>query len=188
MAEVIVDPPIAPAPAKPSAALRGLLRNPAVVFGAVVIGIVLLMALLAPWLGTIDPTAINPIARNKVPGAEFFFRTDTGERIKMIAWFGTDSLGRDVYSRVVYGARISLLVGISVALISITCGLLIGLLAGFFRILDAIVMRIMDGLMAIPSILLAIAMVSLFRSSVWTVIVAITVPQVPGVVRLVRSI
>src|SRR4029078_6559509 len=140
------------------------------------------------WLGPIDPSAINPIARNKVPGAEFSMRPDTGERIKMIAAFGTDGLGRDVYSRVIYGARISLLVGVSVAVISIACGLFIGLLAGFFRIVDAIVMRIMDGLMAIPAILLAIAMVSLFRSSVWTVIVAITVPQGPGVVRLVRSI
>ena len=188
MADVILDTPIATAPAKPSAALRNLLHNPAVLFGGAVIAIVLLMALLAPWLGTIDPTAINPIARNKVPGAEFTLRTETGERIKMIALFGTDSLGRDVYSRVVYGARISLLVGVSVAVVSVACGLFIGLLAGFFRILDAIIMRIMDGLMAIPAILLAIAMVSLFRSSVWTVIVAITVPQVPGVVRLVRSI
>ena len=188
MADVILDTPIAAAPAKPAAAFRKLLHNPAVMFGGAVIAIVLLMALLAPWLGTIDPTAINPIARNKVPGAEITLRTDTGERIKMIALFGTDSLGRDVYSRVVYGARISLLVGVSVALISVACGLFIGLLAGFFRILDAIIMRIMDGLMAIPAILLAIAMVSLFRSSVWTVIIAITVPQVPGVVRLVRSI
>jgi peptide/nickel transport system permease protein len=188
MADVILDTPIAAAPAKPSAALHNLLHNPAVLFGFTVIAIVLLMALLAPWLGTIDPTAINPIARNKVPGTEISLRTDTGERIKMIALFGTDSLGRDVYSRVVYGARISLLVGVTVALISVACGLFIGLLAGFFRALDAIIMRIMDGLMAIPAILLAIAMVSLFRSSVWTVIVAITVPQVPGVVRLVRSI
>ena len=83
MADVILDTPIAPAPAKPSAALRNLLHNPAVMFGLVVIAIVLLMALLAPWLGTIDPTAINPIARNKVPGAEFSMRTDTGERIRM---------------------------------------------------------------------------------------------------------
>jgi len=188
MADVILDTPIAPAPVKPNAALRGLLRNPAVLFGGAVITIVLLMGLLAPWLGTIDPAAINPIARNKVPGAEFSIRTDTGERIKMIAAFGTDGLGRDVYSRVIYGARVSLLVGVSVAVISVAVGLFIGLLAGFFRILDAVIMRVMDGLMAIPAILLAIAMVSLFRSSVWTVIIAITVPQIPGVVRLVRSI
>src|SRR5215510_13245948 len=167
MADVILDTPIAAAPDKPAAAFRKMLYNPAVLFGGAVIAIVLLMGLLAPWLGTIDPTAISPIARNKVPGAEFTMRTDTGERIKMIATFGTDSLGRDVYSRVIYGARVSLLVGVSVALISVAVGLFIGLLAGFFRILDAVIMRIMDGLMAIPAILLAIAMVSLFRSSVW---------------------
>jgi peptide/nickel transport system permease protein len=188
MADVILDTSIAAEPVKPAVALRRLLHNPAVLFGGVIIAVVLLMGLLAPWLGTIDPTAINPIARNKVPGAEFSFRTDTGERIKMVALFGTDGLGRDVYSRVIYGARISLLVGVSVAVISVAFGLFIGLIAGFFRILDAIIMRIMDGLMAIPAILLAIAMVSLFRSSVWTVIIAITVPQIPGVVRLVRSI
>jgi peptide/nickel transport system permease protein len=188
MADATILEPVLPAsPTKP-AAYRILLRNPGVMFGAAVITIVLLMGLLAAWLGTIDPTAISPIARNKVPGAEITMRTDTGERFKMIAKFGTDSLGRDVYSRVVYGARISLFVGITVALISVACGLFIGLVAGFFRILDAIIMRIMDGLMAIPAILLAIAMVSLFRSSVWTVIIAITVPQIPGVVRLVRSI
>jgi peptide/nickel transport system permease protein len=188
MADVSLQTPVTAAQVRPAAAFRGLLHNPGVLFGGAVIAIVLLMALLAPWLGTIDPTAINPIARNRVPGAEFTIRTDTGERIKMIALFGTDGLGRDVYSRVVYGARISLLVGVSVALISVAFGLFIGLLAGFFRILDAIIMRVMDGLMAIPAILLAIAMVSLFRSSVLTVIIAITVPQIPGVVRLVRSI
>ena len=108
MADATILEPVLPAsPGKP-AAFRKLLRNPSVVFGATIIAIVLLMGLLAPWLGTIDPTAINPIARNKVPGAEFSMRTDTGERIKMIAAFGTDSLGRDVYSRVVYGARVSL--------------------------------------------------------------------------------
>lgn len=188
MADAILDTPIAAAPAKSAAAFRAMLHNPAVMFGGAIITIVLLLALLAPWLGTVDPTAINPIARNKVPGTEISMRTDTGERIKMVARLGTDGLGRDVYSRTVYGARISLLVGVCVALISVACGLFIGVLAGFFRVLDAIIMRIMDGLMAIPAILLAIAMVSLFRSSVWTVIVAITVPQIPGVVRLVRSI
>ncbi len=150
--------------------------------------LVVLIGLLAPWLGTIDPTAINPSARNRVPGAEFSIRTDTGERIKMVARFGTDSLGRDIYSRVIYGARVSLLVGVVVAAISIAAGLFIGLLAGFFRWLDAVIMRIMDGLMAIPAILLAIAMVSLFRAGVFAVIAAIAVPEIPRVVRLVRSI
>ena len=183
----ILEPVLTASPTKPTA-LRKLLRNPGVMFGATIVTIVLLMGLLAPLLGTVDPTAINPIARNKVPGAEFSIRTDTGERIRMIAAFGTDGLGRDVYSRVIYGARVSLLVGVSVALISVSIGLFIGLMAGFFRIVDAVIMRVMDGLMAIPAILLAIAMVSLFRSSVLTVIIAITVPQIPGVVRLVRSI
>jgi peptide/nickel transport system permease protein len=188
MADATIIEPVPSAGPVKSAAYRKLLRNPGVMFGAAVITIVLLMGLFASWLGTIDPTAISPIARNKIPGAEIAMRTDTGERIKMIARFGTDSLGRDVYSRVVYGARVSLFVGVTVALISVACGLFIGLVAGFFRILDAVIMRIMDGLMAIPAILLAIAMVSLFRSSVLTVIIAITVPQIPGVVRLVRSI
>jgi peptide/nickel transport system permease protein len=188
MADATILDPVLPANARKPAALRTLLRNPGVIFGGTVIVIVLLMGLLAPLLGTVDPTAINPTARNKVPGAEYSIRTDSGERIRKVANFGTDGLGRDVYSRVIYGARVSLLVGVSVALISVSVGLFIGLMAGFFRVLDAVIMRIMDGLMAIPAVLLAIAMVSLFRSSVLTVIIAITVPQIPGVVRLVRSI
>jgi peptide/nickel transport system permease protein len=159
-----------------------------VVAGGFVILAVVLIGLLAPWLGTIDPTAINPAARNRVPGMEISMRTDTGERVRMVARFGTDSLGRDIYSRVVYGARVSLLIGIAVAVISIVAGLFVGLLAGFFRWLDAVLMRIMDGLMAIPAILLAIAMVSLFRAGVLAVIAAIAVPEIPRVVRLVRSI
>ena len=188
MADAVTSgPTVAVAPRRPGASRRAL-RNPGVIAGGIVMVLVVLIGLLAPWLGTIDPTAINPAARNRVPGAEFSIRTDTGERIKMVARFGTDSLGRDIYSRVAYGARVSLLVGIVVAVISIAAGLFIGLLAGFFRWLDAVIMRIMDGLMAIPAILLAIAMVSLFRAGVFAVIAAIAVPEIPRVVRLVRSI
>jgi peptide/nickel transport system permease protein len=180
-------PTVVLTPSRPRASTRAL-RHPGVIAGGVVMMLVVVIGLLAPWLGTIDPTAINPAARNRVPGAEFSVRTDTGERIKVIARFGTDSLGRDIYSRVVYGARVSLLVGVVVAVISIAAGLFIGLLAGFFRWLDAVIMRIMDGLMAIPAILLAIAMVSLFRAGILAVIAAIAVPEIPRVVRLVRSI
>ena len=188
MAELTTIEPAVPVTAsRPTASARAL-RNPGVIAGGLVVLLVVLIGLLAPFLGTIDPTAINPAARNRVPGMAISMRTDTGERIKMVARFGTDSLGRDIYSRVVYGARVSLLIGIAVAVISIVAGLFIGLLAGFFRWLDAVLMRIMDGLMAIPAILLAIAMVSLFRAGVGAVIAAIAVPEIPRVVRLVRSI
>jgi peptide/nickel transport system permease protein len=188
MAELTtIEPAVPVAAGRPSASARAL-RHPGVIAGGLVILVVVLVGLLAPLLGTIDPAAINPAARNRVPGMEISMRTDTGERIKMVARFGTDSLGRDIYSRVVYGARISLLIGITVAVISVVAGLFIGLLAGFFRWLDAVLMRIMDGLMAIPAILLAIAMVSLFRAGVGAVIAAIAVPEIPRVVRLVRSI
>jgi peptide/nickel transport system permease protein len=188
MAELTTIEPAVPAVAsRPTASARAL-RHPGVIAGGLVILAVVLIGLLAPWLGTIDPSAINPAARNRVPGMEVSMRTESGERIRKVSRLGTDSLGRDIYSRVVYGARVSLLIGISVAVISILAGLFIGLMAGFFRWLDAILMRIMDGLMAIPAILLAIAMVSLFRAGVPAVIAAIAVPEIPRVVRLVRSI
>jgi peptide/nickel transport system permease protein len=147
-----------------------------------------LMGLLAPFLGTIDPAAINPSARNRVPGVERTIRADDGSTTVFKHRMGTDSLGRDVYSRVVYGARVSLMIAVSVAAVSITIGLFLGLIAGYVRPLDAVIMRFMDGLMAIPAILLAIAVVSLFRAGLTAVIVAIIVPEIPRVVRLVRSI
>jgi len=132
------------------------------------------IAILAPWLGTIDPQAVAPIKRLKPPSADF--------------WLGTDVLGRDVYSRVVYGARVSLVVGLAVAMLSVFLGSAIGLITGYVRWLDAVVMRVMDGLMSIPSVLLAIALMALTRASIGNVIAAITLAEVPRVVRLVRSL
>jgi peptide/nickel transport system permease protein len=164
------------------------LRNPFVIIGGAILLIMVAIAALAPVLGTIDPTRIDPAARNKKPGTEITMRLDDGTQVKRIAIMGTDSLGRDVYSRVIYGTRVSLAVGISVALIAVAIGTVIGLISGYIRWLDGIIMRIMDGLMAIPGILLAIALVSIWRAGLITVIFAIVVPDVPRVVRLVRSI
>jgi len=148
-------------------------RNPTVVIGTTILSLMALAAIFAPYLAS-DPLALNPIDRLLPPSAEH--------------WFGTDNLGRDVYARTVFGARISLTVGFSVAVAATTIGLVIGLVAGYIRIVDAVIMRVMDGLMAIPDILFAIALMALFGSSVQNVIVAITVPQVPRVVRLVRAV
>ena len=162
-------------PGRAGPALGGLLRrHPTTLLGASLLLAMVLLAVFAPWLGTGDPVMMNPINRLKTPSVEF--------------WFGTDMYGRDVYSRVAYGARISLTVGISAAVLSISLGLLIGVMAGYFRLADAILMRVMDGLMAIPGILIAIAMVSLAGASLLTVVVAITIPEIPRVVRLVRAV
>jgi peptide/nickel transport system permease protein len=132
------------------------------------------MALFAPFLAPHDPLAMSTGMRLKPPSETYLL--------------GTDAFGRDLLSRCIYGAQVSLIMGAGVALITIAIGLPLGLLAGFFRILDAILMRVMDGLMAIPSLLLAIAVVSLSGVSLWTVMIAITIPEVPRVVRLVRSV
>lgn len=164
------------------------IRNPNVIFGGVILLIMLTIAIFAPFLGTVDPTRIDPAARNKKPGTEITFRLDEGKTLKRTVLMGTDSLGRDVYSRVLYGTRVSLAVGVAVALGAIAIGMVIGLVSGYVRWADGIIMRVMDGLMAIPGILLAIALVSIWRAGLITVIFAIVVPDVPRVVRLVRSI
>ncbi|HEV2956807.1 MAG TPA: ABC transporter permease [Xanthobacteraceae bacterium] len=166
----------------------GLARDWAVLFGAAVILVMVVIGVGAPFLGTVNPSEINPTFRNRVPGTEQTIRRTDGTTMTYRHWMGTDSLGRDVYSRVLYGARISLLVGTAAAAISIAIGLVIGLVAGYLRWLDGVVMRVMDGLMAIPPILLALAVVSLFRAGIVSVIIAIVVPEIPRVVRLVRAI
>ena len=167
--EVVVDDDEAP-----RIRSRWLRKNPTLVLGAVLLVLVALVAVAAPWLATHDPEDIDPSARLEAPSAEHRF--------------GTDALGRDVYSRALLGGRISLVVGCTVAALATGFGVLLGMVAGFVRRADGPVMRVMDGLMAIPGILLAIALMAVTRASLTTVIVAITVPEIPRVVRLVRSL
>jgi peptide/nickel transport system permease protein len=183
-----LEAPPGPPPAPRPGALRRLWKNPTAAIGMTILALILLMGLAAPLLTSIDPGEINPVYRNKKPGAEAIVRRDDGTKTTITHWMGTDSLGRDIYSRVIYGARASLQVGAAVAVISIAIGLCIGLVSGYIRWLDAIVMRVMDGLMAIPAILLAIAVVSLSKAGLVAVIIAIVVPEIPRVVRLVRSV
>ncbi len=146
----------------------GFLRNhPTVAIGGALLLCLVLVGIFAPFLGTVDPTALAPAKRTRAPSADF--------------WFGTDMLGRDIYSRVLYGARVSLTVGLSVAALASLAGLAIGLVSGFVRWADGIVM-------SIPPILLAVALMALTRGSVGNVILAITVAEIPRVSRLVRSV
>ncbi len=149
-------------------------RYPTVVIGGVILAVMLFIALAAPLLFTVDPTALAPAKRTRPPSALY--------------WFGTDMLGRDIYSRVLYGSRVSLLVGFSVAAIASAAGAFIGLVSGFVRALDTVLMRVMDGLMSIPPILLAIALMALTRGSVGNVIIAISIAQIAPVSRLVRGV
>lgn len=148
-------------------------RYPAMCVGFLILFLALLIAVFAPLLATHDPAELDPAQRLLSPSRD--------------AFFGTDMLGRDVYSRVIYGARVSLIVGFGVAIAATSIGLVIGLLAGYLRILDSVVMRLMDGLMSIPAILLAVALMALVGGSVLNVIVAITIAEIPRVARLTRS-
>jgi len=174
--------------ARPTHVGRRLLHHRSVVIGGALVLLMVAIAIFAPLLGTVDPKAIDPAYRNRVPGTEHVIARADGASTIQTFWMGTDSLGRDVYSRVIYGARVSLIVGVTVALISGSIGLAIGLIAGYLRWVDVVIMRVMDGLMAIPGILLAIGLVAVWGAGLFTVILAIVVPEIPRVVRLVRSI
>ena len=136
--------------------------------------LVALASLCAPLLPLADPLAMTPSQRLRPPSFEHPF--------------GTDSFGRDVFSRAIHGGRVSLVVGLGVTLFSTFFGLTIGIVAGFYRRVDAVVMRIMDAIMSIPGILLAVALVSINKPGAVTLIVAITLPEIPRVVRVVRSV
>jgi peptide/nickel transport system permease protein len=149
-------------------------RHPTLSIGLLLLGAMLFLAVFAPFLGTVDPTALAPIKRTREPGAEF--------------WFGSDAYGRDIYSRVLYGARVSLTIGFSVGVLASLLGLTIGLVSGYARRLDGLIMRVMDGVMSVPPILLAIALMALTRASVQNVVMAITIAEFPRVARLVRGV
>ena len=156
-----------------SALFAKLFRRRLVLAGAVILAAVALLALLAPWLTPYDPMALKILDRLQSPRATH--------------WFGTDELGRDVFSRVIFGARYSLLIGAQVVLISMICGVLLGLAAGFFRRLDGPVMRLVDAMMSFPDILLAIALVAVLGASMTNVILALAIVYTPRVARVVRA-
>ncbi len=174
MAILTQDPGSPAAPPSIARAVRRALGSGPVLLATCVMALMVVMAVAAPLVATHDPLAIDPTARLRGMSADH--------------WLGTDALGRDVWSRVVYGARTSLVVGLVVAGLAILLGLIIGVIAGYFRLADAIIMRVMDGIMAIPSIVLAVGLVSIAGASMMTVIVAIVVPEFPRVVRLVRGV
>jgi peptide/nickel transport system permease protein len=153
--------------------VRLVAENPAAVISTIVVLVIAIGAIFAPLLATFDPNYVNPADRLSEPSSTY--------------WFGTDDLGRDIYSRVVYGARISLLVGIVVMIAATAIGAVLGLVAGFYPKIDTPLMRVMDGLEAFPSILLAIAIMAAFEPAVENVIFALSFVYAPNIVRLVRG-
>jgi len=163
-------------------------RSWSVRIGGSVLLVLLFIALAAPWLGTVDPTLFDAGSRDLTPGESGEITTLDGDSIKHTFIMGSDSFGRDIYSRVLYGTRVSLMVGSFSALVALAFGILLGLTSGYLRWLDGPLMRVMDGIMAIPAILIAIALVAMWRPSLTSVIIAIAIPEIPRVTRLVRSL
>ncbi len=168
--------------------VRKLAAHSAIRFGGSVLFVLVALAVLAPWLGTVDPSAMDSAHINTLAGTRGTFTLLDGTSLAHTFWMGSDNFGRDIYSRVLYGTRVSLVVGLLTAIVALLVGGLLGMLAGYFRTMDAVLMRFMDGLMAIPAILLAIALVAAMGAKLWTVIVAIAIPEIPRVTRLVRSL
>jgi len=162
--------------------------NVSVRIGGGVITLLVLISLLAPWLGTVDPSLFDPASRDLRPGQVGEITTLEGETLKHRFLMGSDSFGRDIHSRVIYGTQVSLIVGVATAVLALALGIVLGLVSGYLRWLDGVLMRVMDGLMAIPAILIAIALVAMWRGSLLTVVVAIAIPEIPRVTRLVRSL
>ncbi len=162
------------APRKPSRFLRFVRRNPEIAIGGFLLALMGFLSIFAPLLGTVDPRAIATSSRLRPPSAEH--------------WFGTDMLGRDLYSRVLYGGRISLTIGVLSAAFSALFGTAIGLMSAFGAVMDSVIMRVMDGIMSIPAVLLAIALMAVAGASVQNVILAVTIVESPRVARLIRGV
>ena len=152
---------------------RSLFRRKLVLVAALVLAVVFVLAVLAPWISPYDPGAMR-VARRLRPPSE-------------VNWFGTDELGRDIFSRIVWGARASLGIGFAVVVISVSVGTAFGLIAGYFKRLDAPIMRLVDALMALPDILLAIFLVAVLGASAGNVILALSIVYTPRVVRVIRA-
>jgi peptide/nickel transport system permease protein len=163
-------------------------KSTSVRIGGLALLLLVAIALLAPWLGTVDPSLFDPGSRDLLPGKFGEITTLEGETLKHRFIMGSDSFGRDIYSRVIYGTQVSLIVGLFTAVVALLFGITFGLVAGFLRWLDGPMMRVMDGVMAIPAILIAIALVAMWKGSLLTVVVAIAIPEIPRVTRLVRSL
>ncbi|MDH4192234.1 MAG: ABC transporter permease, partial [Betaproteobacteria bacterium] len=174
--------------ARHDSAWRRAVANGAVRIGGGILLVLLAVALLAPWLGTVDPTLFDPASRDLRPGGLGTITTAEGETVAHVFLMGSDSYGRDLYSRVLYGTRVSLAVGVLCALLAFAIGTCIGLVAGSLRALDGLLMRAMDALMAIPSILVAIALVAIWHAQLAMVIVAIAIPEIPRIARIARSL
>jgi peptide/nickel transport system permease protein len=157
----------------PSRLRRVVARQPMFAAGLAVLLLVVVCGVLAPLWWTGDPQRMQPAQRLQPPSA--------------VRWFGSDHFGRDVYTRTLYGARVSLVVGAAVSVLSLALGTTLGLVIGFYRRLDTIMMRVVDGLMAIPAILLALALMAMLRGSVQNVVIALVIPEIPRVIRLVRA-
>ena len=169
-------------------ALRKVFANGSVRLGGGVLLLLILMSIFAPWLGTIDPTMLDPGSQNLLPGTTNVFMTLDGDEFEHFFLMGSDSLGRDIWSRTLYGGRVSITLGISVALLAVFFGTAAGLLSGYFRWVDAVMMRVMDGFMSIPAILFAISLIAMFGNALVIVVTAIAIPSIPRIARLVRSV
>ena len=153
--------------------LSAAVREPTMTIALALLAVLVLVSVVAPFLIANEPTKINMDARLDAPSADY--------------WFGTDAFGRDVFSRTMSGGRISLLVAAAVAVLTMLFGATFGSLAGYFRKVDAFLMRIMDGLMAIPTVLLAIALMVILGASLQNVIIAIVIVDTPRMTRVARA-